>query len=333
MNFGETHPLNHWNEILGSSKVQMLLDSAVLTKIPSKSLVNWRGFVRLNENSDEFEIVELSGKPHFLSIDFSQPPIEIPNGFEFATLSWESFSKKLQHTNGFSQVAHTLTLPQSLKHIGGLVAATKTVHFLFAPNVGENDVPVLRNFFASFARGDLKFVVFCQDPQMLLLSFGDIFANNVSFGELPTPEKNFKISPSLLYKTDFGFTFEQVLKACDRNTLIIDRQSGRIAFGGKVILKKRDSDQFKFIEHLALRPNERFATDFIAHTLLKKDEWTKSSKKVIDLKNKFIATIELTLKDEPDLIAIAQSMFPKKDRAEFGSVCLCSEMIDIIVLN
>lgn len=334
-NFEQTRLLSDWEAKLNPEEITFLTQSGVLKIVAAMDLIGWKGFLKLTHAKNEYEIVELKGIPHVMPTDFSEEAIEITDDkkFNFAKLDLKIFLKNLTEKNKLDSIVPPFTLPEGIQCFGGKhVSSNQTIYFLIKPLVSANDAKNLKEFFDLYAKGNTHFVFVAKNFEVVALNCGDKFSDNVSFGMLPVLEKDFKINPALIYRSEFGYTVQQVLNETDNETLIVDKKSSTIFFGKQEILKG-NIEQYILLEYLIEHPDSNVTTDYLAHTILNKAEWTNSSGPIRDLKSKIFKKAKTALGETSAIYQLFKEVIPEKPRAEWGNVSLDSKKISIVILS
>lgn len=311
-------------------QLNILKEAKVLKYIEPEKLLNASCLTDLGFGLNEYRIVSLSDKLHFLAADYTHEPVELMSEHLFAKLDWNTYAQQIQSANALKIGTPPHSLPAGFCYLGGrTVSDGQSVHIIAKNLIDEKSFEEIKNFLTAYAMGGTNFVILTLDTALLKFKLGDSFNQNLAIGSFPPLEKNFIIDPRTIYKSEFGYSLNQVLNEAPLACIVVDKVSHKISYGRKTIVSG-NCNQFKFLEYLIKNPNVNISNEVIAHNLLGNPSHTKASKTVIDLKDKILSKVEVACGDDSALYQVFREAIPQKER---GNILLSDSKIHLAVLN
>lgn len=332
--FEQTLLVSEWNRIVPEETFSALIEKGVLNVVPLEALVGSSRFFQTGDGYLECEIMEQEGHYKLRPLDLMEKPYSVnPKNFVFAKLDWRNFVSRISEANELISVLSPFTIPKEFSYLGyKTVSHDRTIHFLAKPVLNSLDIDRLRSFFVQNAKENVCFVLLTGNPEVVSFAAEGKSFLFVSCGSLPLPTKEFKIDPKLFCKTEFGISLSQAISLAGPNALIVDVKSKSIVYAGKEILSG-NNHQVTLMMYLVENPNKDISIEYVAYTLLKKEEWTKPSKPVCDLKNHIIEKVKTTFGQNSEQLKLFKFALPQKSHKERGKISFETNYFWTVILK
>lgn len=332
--FDDVMPLSQWKAQLTGPELDFLNSAGLLKSIPVADLVGSVGLFQIDKNQTEYEVVQKANDFYLSPTDFSDELIKLEKDQQtFAKLDLNTFLLKLRDANNLTYLQESFKADHTLDYVGSrIVKGKKRIHFFAKKFITLSDLDRIGTFIGLNKKDDDFFVILTSNSDLFFSnSFNQAYKDQASFGRFTQINSQFKIDPTLIYKSEFKFSVSEVTNSCGSDVLVADKGSQHIFLNEQVILRG-NTDGVKILKHLMENPNIDVSIQELVFDVLQKAKLTDASKLIRDFKNQLLNKLETTYGENSLQYTLIRHAIPKSETGRHGHIRLETDNMFVLVI-